>query len=216
MRPPQNPRRPPGHSERSETASSLQPSAPSCHSERSEESWLGFNPAETNETRRKTPVGRLVIPSASEESWLDFNLTETNETRRKTPQAALSFRAQRDRFLSAAFRSLLSFRAQRDRFLSAAFRSPFCHSERSEESWLGLNPAESDENIRNASHDSSLAAPSACFEQGSLYLGTLFSRGEKEKGRNRPPTVSPKASIPHLKYFASTIYVCLPTATWPS
>src|SRR5467141_2502498 len=28
---------------------------PSCHSERSEESWLGLNPAETNETRRKTP-----------------------------------------------------------------------------------------------------------------------------------------------------------------
>src|SRR6266704_3409266 len=66
------PRRPPCPSARSETAPSLQPSAPSCHSERSEESWLGFNPAETNETRRKTPVGRL------------------------------SFRAQRDRSLSAA------------------------------------------------------------------------------------------------------------------
>ena len=35
----------------------------------------------------------------------------------------------------------------------------YCHSERSEESWLGFNPAESDENIRNASHDSSPPAP---------------------------------------------------------
>src|SRR5260370_30869908 len=68
------PRRPPHHSERIETASSLQPSAP--HS---------------------------VIPSASEESCLGLNPAETNETRRKTPQALLSFRAKRDRFLSARF-----------------------------------------------------------------------------------------------------------------
>ncbi len=27
-------------------------------------------------------------------------------------------------------------------------KSPTCHSERSEESWLGFNPADSDENIR--------------------------------------------------------------------
>ena len=51
-----------------------------------------------------------------------------------TCEEALSFRAQRDR-------SLLSFRAQRD-------RSPSCHSERSEESWLGLNPAETNETRR--------------------------------------------------------------------
>src|SRR5260370_17657427 len=79
MRPPQNPRRPPGHSERSETASSLQPSAPSCHSERSEESWLGFNPAESDETRRKTPKGPPAIPSATQESRLPFNPTSSHE-----------------------------------------------------------------------------------------------------------------------------------------
>ena len=38
-------------------------------------------------------------------------------------------------------------------------KSPTCHSERSEESWLGFNPADSDENIRNASHDSFPPAP---------------------------------------------------------
>src|SRR5713226_7692974 len=54
------------------------------------------------------------------------------------------------------------------------------------------------------------------FEQGSLSSAPLFSRGEKEKGRNRLPTVSPKDSIPHPKHFASTIYVYLPAATWPS
>src|SRR5260370_10077311 len=84
-----------------------------CHSERSEESWLDFNLTETNETRRKTPVGRPVIPSASEESWLDFNLTASNETAAKPPSAAWSFRPQRNCFLSAAFLSLLSFSAQR-------------------------------------------------------------------------------------------------------
>src|SRR5258708_39590271 len=47
------------------------------------------------------------------------------------------------------------------RALSALFlkESPTCHSERSEESWLGLNPAEPNENIRNASHDSSCPPP---------------------------------------------------------
>ena len=36
--------------------------SPSCHSERSEESWLSSNPAEANETRRKTP--KAVSPSS--------------------------------------------------------------------------------------------------------------------------------------------------------
>src|SRR6266699_621587 len=103
MRPPQNPRRPPCPSARSETAPSLQPSAPhSVIPGASEDSWLDFNLTESNETAAKPrrppcPSARSetapsLQPSApschserSEESWLGFNPAESNETRRKTP-----------------------------------------------------------------------------------------------------------------------------------
>src|SRR5216683_1034101 len=96
--------RKPCHSERSETASSLQPSAPhSVIPSASEESWLDFNLTESNETAAKPrrPPGHSersetassLQPSAppschserSEESWLDFNPTESNETAAKPP-----------------------------------------------------------------------------------------------------------------------------------
>src|SRR5216683_8043953 len=91
--------RKPCHSERSETASSLQPSAPhSVIPSASEESWLSSNPAESHETRRKTPKAAPdhsersePTPSChserSEESRLSSNPAEAHETRRKTSKA---------------------------------------------------------------------------------------------------------------------------------
>ncbi len=72
--------------------------SPSCHSERSEESWLSSNPAESHETRRKTPKAAPdhsersePTPSChserSEESRLSSNPAEAHETRRKTSKA---------------------------------------------------------------------------------------------------------------------------------
>jgi hypothetical protein len=63
-----------------------------------------------------------------------------------------------------------------------------CHSERSEESWLGSNPAETDETAR------------------SLYLGTLFSRGVKTKRAKPRSTRSfTQGIIQKLRHFTSII-----------